>query len=78
MSSQFQTDVSALRQELSSRWAPWWIYVLVLAPVNMGKELLLADDGAGWLRAGLSVIIVVGGIAVITAIYRATRDARIP
>ena len=40
-----------LRMSSSGRWAPWWVYVLVLAPVNLGKEQLLPDESAWWLRA---------------------------
>ncbi len=66
------------RPELSSRWAPWWVYALVIVPVNLGKEQFLAGDAAWWLRAALSTAIVAGGIAIVTAIYRTGRDARIP
>ncbi len=69
--------VSIGRSEQGSRWAPWWIYVLVIAPANLGKENLLSDD-AWWLRAALTAAIVLGGIALVTAVYRAGRDARVP
>ena len=76
MSSELQTV--STRREQSSRWAPWWVYVLVIAPANLGKEQLLPNDTAWWLRAALTATIVVAGIALVTAIHRATRDARIP
>jgi hypothetical protein len=57
----------------SSRWAPWWVYVAVIAPANLGKEQLLPEDAAWWIRAGLTAAIVMGGVAVVTAIYRASR-----
>ena len=56
----------------SPRWAPWWLYVAVIAPANLGKEQLLPGDAAWWLRASLTASILVAGIAAITAIYRAT------
>jgi hypothetical protein len=61
-----------------SGWAPWWVYVAAIVPANLGKEQLLPGDAAWWLRASLTAILVLGGIAVVTAIYRAGRDARIP
>ena len=54
MSSEVRTNLSARRAEQSSRWAPWWIYVLVIAPANLGKEQLLPADAAWWLRAALT------------------------
>ena len=66
-----------MNSELHSRWAPWWVYVLVIAPANMGKEVLL-PDGATWpLRAALTAVIVAAGIAVVTAIYRAGSRTRV-
>ena len=77
MSSEVRTNLSARRAEQASRWAPWWVYVLVIAPANLAKEQLLAGDAAWWLRAGLTLTILVGGIAIVTAIYRAARDPRV-
>ncbi|MGH3022429.1 MAG: hypothetical protein ACRDNI_02125 [Gaiellaceae bacterium] len=73
MSSDVRT-AAATRLEQPSRWAPWWIYVLVIAPANLGKEQLLPADAAWWLRAGLTAAIVAAGLAVVTAVYRAGRD----
>lgn len=78
MASDVQANVTARSAYPSSRWAPWWIYVLLIVPANLGKEQLLPGDTAWWMRAGLTATIVVGGIAVVTAVYRATRDARLP
>jgi hypothetical protein len=78
MSSELQTNVPARRPEQSSRWAPWWIYALGIVPANLGKEQLLPGDAAWWLRAALTAAIVAAGVAVVTAIYRAGRDARVP
>ena len=29
---------SSLPAQQSRRWAPWWVYVLVIAPANLGKS----------------------------------------
>ena len=63
------------RTTLPDQWAPWWVYVLVLAPANLGKEQLLPDESAWWVRAGLTAAILAVGIAVITAAYRAAARA---
>ncbi len=57
----------------SRQSAPWWLYVAVIAPANLGKEQFLPDDTVWWVRAGLTAAILVVGVAVVTAIYRATR-----
>ena len=67
-------DAIPSRREL----APWWIYAVVIVPANLAKEQLLPGDAAWWLRGALTATIVVVGIAVVTALYRAGRDARIP
>jgi hypothetical protein len=51
---------------------------LLVAPANLGKEQLLPADTAWWIRASLTALIVVGGIALVTAVYRAGRDTRVP
>jgi hypothetical protein len=71
-------ETNVARSDLASRWAPRWIYALVIVPVNLGKEQFLPGDAAWWLRAALTAAIVVGGVAAVTAIYRAGRDGRIP
>ena len=55
------------------RWAPWWIYVLAIVPANLVKEQFLADAD-WWLRTALTATIVLGGIALVTAIYRGHRS----
>jgi hypothetical protein len=75
LSTELQTDTAKRSVEQSSRFAPWLIYVLVIVPANLAKEQLLAD--AAWpLRAALTAAIVVGGIAVVTALYRVGRETR--
>jgi hypothetical protein len=69
MSSSFESNAPARGGE-QSRWAPWWVYVAVIAPTNVGKEQFLAGSLAWWSRAALTAAIVVGGIALVTAIHR--------
>jgi hypothetical protein len=61
-----------------NRWAPWWVYALVIAPANLGKQELLPADAAWWLVAVTTAAVVVVGIAVVTAVYRATAPDRAP
>ena len=74
MSSELQSGKSLRRVETPSRWAPWWVYVIVIAPVNMGKEQLLPREVDWPFRVMLTSAIVAAGIAVVTALYRVSRD----
>jgi hypothetical protein len=58
---------------VSARWAPWWVYVAVIAPANLGKEALLPGDLSWWVRTGLTAAVLVTGIAVVTAVSRSLR-----
>ena len=60
-------------RSLPREWAPWWVYVAVIAPANVGKEQFLPDDTGWLLRAGLTAAILIVGVAVVTAIYRSSR-----
>ncbi len=55
------------------RWAPWWIYVLAIVPANLVKEQVLGDAD-WWLRTALAATIALGGIALVTAVYRGHRS----
>ena len=70
MSSDARATAAPTGLEQAGRWAPWWIYALVIVPANLGKEQLLPADTAWWLRAALTAAIVATGIAVVTAVYR--------
>jgi hypothetical protein len=59
----------------SGRWAPWWVYVLVIAPANLGKQELLSGNSPWWLTALSTAALVAVGIAVVTAVYRASAPA---
>jgi membrane protein YdbS with pleckstrin-like domain len=78
MTTEAHTETSARPSDKSSRWAPWWIYVLVIVPANVSKELLIAGDTDWWLRSALTALVLVGGIVLITAVYRLGRDERTP
>jgi hypothetical protein len=77
MSTHLQTETST-RFGRAHAWAPWWTYVLVIVPANIGKEQLLPADTAWLARGALTAAIVVAGIAVVTALYRVGREVRVP
>jgi hypothetical protein len=77
MNIEREPQAPTARLDRTSRWAPWWAYVLAIAPANMAKELAL-QDASGSLRAALTAAIVAAGIALVTAVHRASRERRIP
>jgi hypothetical protein len=78
VSTDLQIETSTSRLGRASAWAPWWTYVLVIVPANLGKEQLLPSGIAWWARGALTAAVVVGGIALVTALYRAGREVRVP
>ncbi|MEV0715024.1 hypothetical protein [Asanoa sp. NPDC050611] len=52
------------------RWAPWWLYLVVLLPANLAKQAALGDAPVA-LNVAATVALVGAGIVVITALYRA-------
>ena len=70
MSSEFRSGLAAPPAERPSRWAPWWMYVLVIVPANIGKEALLPGDTQWLVRGALTAAVVVGGVALVTALFR--------
>jgi hypothetical protein len=76
MSTELKTNAAARGTEHSNRFAPWWIYAVVIVPANLAKEHLLSADASWLLRGALTAAIVVVGIAVVTTLYRAGREAQ--
>jgi hypothetical protein len=46
---------------------------MTIVPANLGKEQLLGNAD-WWVRTALTVAVVVGGIALVTAVYRGQRS----
>lgn len=63
--------------EPSQKWAPWWIYLIVLLGANYARSAVLPGDS---LPLPATVAIAVGQAAVlfaiITAIWRAIRRGK--
>jgi hypothetical protein len=76
MSTELQTNSAARGTEQSNRFAPWWIYAVVIVPANLAKEQLLSADASWLLRGALTAAIVLVGIAVVTTLYRAGRETQ--
>lgn len=63
------------RQRAASRWAPWWVYVVVLVPANAIKQYALGDAPVA-VNVAATLALVAAGVAGITALYRMSRGPR--
>ncbi|HEY7196276.1 MAG TPA: hypothetical protein VH306_03750 [Gaiellaceae bacterium] len=74
MSFGLKTECSAVCQ--NSRWAPWWLYVIVIFPISWNVQQWVAGDAPWWYHLALAVGVIVANVAIITAIHRAYWDRR--
>lgn len=58
------------------RWAPWWVYVLVIVPANLGKQRLLPEDASTALTAASTLVTIGGLFLLVTVVYRAMAGQR--
>jgi hypothetical protein len=63
--------MTADRRTTSSRWAPWWIYVIVAIAGNQVKQQLVPDDTPLALMVLITAATVAALLALVTSIYRA-------
>jgi len=56
------------------KWAPWWIYVIVIVGCNLLKQQLLNGYPAA-LNIAVTVVLVAGLFVGITAVYRSVFGA---
>ncbi|KAA0024975.1 hypothetical protein [Antrihabitans cavernicola] len=57
------------KPETTGKWAPWWVYVVVIVAANFGKQRLM--EGTPIVANIVVTAVLVGGlIALITAVYR--------
>ncbi|RVU20928.1 hypothetical protein EOT10_26720 [Streptomyces antnestii] len=54
----------------SIRWAPWWIYVVVIAGLNVARQVLFPPSQVGTaVTVGLFFVVLAIGFAVGTALH---------
>ncbi|GGN10199.1 hypothetical protein FHR83_003277 [Actinoplanes campanulatus] len=56
----------------NSRWAPWWVYVVIIAGANYGKQHY-AEDLPIPVNAAITIALVTTLFLAITAVYRGLR-----
>ncbi|SNY55518.1 hypothetical protein SAMN05421748_116161 [Paractinoplanes atraurantiacus] len=65
------------RKQTDGRWAPWWVYVVIIVGSNYVKQYFLQDQP---VIANVAVTLVLaGGLFLgITAVYRKMRGVNQP
>ncbi|MBO3741862.1 hypothetical protein [Actinoplanes flavus] len=54
------------------KWAPWWVYVVVIVGANYGKQYY-AEDIPVAVNAAITIVLVTTLFLGITAVYRGLR-----
>jgi hypothetical protein len=57
------------------KWAPWYIYAVLIAGVNLAKQELIADVVPVWVNAVATVVLVGAILLVVTVVYRSMSKA---
>ena len=55
----------------STRWAPWWAYLVIIVGANYLRRAVLPDGGTPALRVVVALTVSPILFVVITVIYRA-------
>lgn len=52
------------------RWAPWWVYVILIVGANLIKQYFIGGKVSDVVNVAITVAMVGVLILVITAVYR--------
>ncbi|MET8121378.1 hypothetical protein [Micromonospora sp. NPDC005291] len=61
-------------KQQNSKWAPWWVYLVVILGCNYGKQYLVQDLPVA-VNAAITVVLVGALFLVITVVYRLIQGA---
>ena len=65
-----QTD-SPTQRTMSAKWAPWWIYVVIIVGVNYLRRAVVVDGGGPVVRIVVALALSAVLFVTITVVYRA-------
>lgn len=57
----------------TGKWAPWWVYVVIIVVANFAKQRLLEHAPVA-VDLVVTAVLVGGLIVAITAVYRISAD----
>ena len=61
-------------EQEGSKWAPWWVYVVIIVGCNYVKQYLVQDLAVA-VNAVITVVLAGSLFLAITAVYRSTKGA---
>jgi len=59
-----------------SRWAPWWVYVVIIVGANLAKQQLIEGRVPDIANVAITLAMVGVLFALITAVYRSISGQR--
>ncbi|MET7707374.1 hypothetical protein [Micromonospora sp. NPDC005413] len=61
-------------EQQNGKWAPWWVYLVVILGCNYVKQYLVQDLPVV-VNAAITIVLVGALFLAITVVYRSVRDA---
>ncbi|MBG0563853.1 hypothetical protein [Actinoplanes aureus] len=65
------------KKQSDGRWAPWWVYVVIIVGANYAKQYFVRDWPVA-VNAAITLVLVGSLYLGITAVYRSMRSADRP
>ncbi len=59
------------RAMTSTKWAPWWVYLVIIVGANSLRRAVSADGGTPAVRVVVALAVSAALFIMITVIYRA-------
>jgi hypothetical protein len=60
----------------TGRWAPWWVYVVVIVGANVAKQQLIGGRVSDVANVAITLAVAGVLVALITALYRRLQRSR--
>jgi hypothetical protein len=60
----------------TGRWAPWWVYIVMIVGANVAKQQLIGGRVSDIANVAITLAMVGALVALITAAYRALQRSR--
>ncbi len=55
----------------SAKWAPWWVYLVIIVGANALRRAVVADGGTPAVRVVVALALAASLFVMITVVYRA-------
>lgn len=69
--------MSSAEKRSSGRWAPWWVYVVIIVGANYVKQYFVRDWPVA-VNVAITLVLAGGLVIAITAVHRSMRGVDRP